>query len=80
MVRTLRRKNLFRKAQAILRIQDRSKRTMKNSWCHTLYISLSLNRTGQMQNRIVIFKDSFLHLENEKPFTSNSRLVTHKLT
>ena len=47
---------------------------------HTMYISLFPNWTGQTQNRIVIFKDGFLHLESEKPFTSNSRLVTHKLT
>lgn len=47
---------------------------------HTMYISLFPNWTGQTQNRIVIFKDGFLHLESEKPFTSNSRLVSHKLT
>jgi len=47
---------------------------------HTMYISLFPNWTGQTQNRIVIFKDGFLHLESEKPFTSNSRLVTHHLT
>lgn len=43
---------------------------------HTMYISLFPNWTGQTQNRIVIFKD----IESEKPFTSNSRLVIHKLT
>lgn len=47
---------------------------------HTMYVSLFPNWTGQIQNRIVIFKDGFLHLESEKPFISNSRLMIHKLT
>lgn len=47
---------------------------------HTMYVSLFPNWTGQTQNRIVLFKDRFLHLESEKPFISNSRLVIHKLT
>lgn len=47
---------------------------------HTMYISLFPNWTGQTQNRVVLFKDGFLHLESEKPFMTNSRLVKHKLT
>ncbi|MNI59704.1 hypothetical protein D3C87_625720 [compost metagenome] len=46
---------------------------------HMIYVSLFSDWVGQMLNRIVLFKDEFLHLESEKPFTSNSRLVTHKL-
>lgn len=46
---------------------------------HTMYISLFPNWTGQTQDRNVVFKDGFLHLESAKPFMSNSRLVTHKL-
>ncbi|TDO19760.1 lipocalin-like domain-containing protein [Pedobacter duraquae] len=45
-----------------------------------MYISLFPNWTGQTQKRIVVFKDGFLHLESHEPFTTNSRLVTHKLT
>lgn len=47
---------------------------------HTMFVSLFPNWTEQTQNRIVHFKNGLLHLESEKPFTSNSRLVTHKLT
>lgn len=47
---------------------------------HRMYISLFPNWTGQTQNRIVHFKDGFLHLESEKPFNSNCQLVIHKLT
>lgn len=47
---------------------------------HTVEVSLFPNWTGQTQSRTVIFKDGFLHLESVKPFISNSRLVTHKLT
>jgi len=47
---------------------------------HTMYVSLFPNWTGQTQNRMVKFEDGFLHLESGKPFTSNSRLVKHKLT
>jgi len=47
---------------------------------HTMYISLFPNWTGQTQNRKILFKDGFLHLESEKPFMNNSRLVIHKLT
>jgi len=42
-------------------------------------VSLFPNWTGQTQNRIVIFRDGFLHLESEKSFISNFREVTHKL-
>lgn len=47
---------------------------------HTMYISLFPNWTGQTQNRIVILKDNYLHLESEKPFNNNCQLVIHKLT
>jgi len=47
---------------------------------HTMYISLFPNWTGQTQDRTVLFKEGFLHLESHKPFMVNSRLVTHKLT
>lgn len=47
---------------------------------HTMYVSLFENWRDQTQNRKVLFKDDLLHLETEKPFMSNSRLVTHKLT
>lgn len=47
---------------------------------HTLYVSLFPNWTGQTQNRKVLFKDGLLHLESEKPFMNNSRMVIHKLT
>ncbi|WP_346986052.1 lipocalin-like domain-containing protein [Chryseobacterium sp. POE27] len=46
---------------------------------HTMDVSLFPNWTGQTQKRIVTFIDGFLHLESEKPFISNSRLVTHQL-
>lgn len=46
---------------------------------HTMDVSLFPNWTGQTQKRIVTFKNGFLHLESEKPFISNSRLVTHQL-
>lgn len=47
---------------------------------HTMYVSLFENWRDQTQNRKVLFKNGLLHLETEKPFMSNSRLVTHKLT
>jgi len=47
---------------------------------HTMSISLFENWRNETQNRKVLFKDGLLHLETEKPFISNSRLVTHKLT
>ncbi len=46
---------------------------------HIIDISLFPNWMGQTQNRKVIFRDRLLHLESEKPFLSNSRLVIHKL-
>ncbi|MCP2029842.1 hypothetical protein L1276_005036 [Flavobacterium sp. HSC-32F16] len=47
---------------------------------HTMYVSLLESWRDQTQNRKVLFKDDLLHLETEKPFISNSRLVIHKLT
>lgn len=46
---------------------------------HGMYISLFPNWTGHTQNRIVSFKDGFLHLESGKPFVSNGITVIHKL-
>ncbi|MBB4801650.1 hypothetical protein HNP37_001711 [Flavobacterium nitrogenifigens] len=46
---------------------------------HTMSVSLFENWRDQTQNRKVLFKDGLLHLETEKPFISNSRLVIHKL-
>jgi len=47
---------------------------------HTMSVSLFENWRNQTQNRKVLFKDGLLHLETEKPFMSNSRLVIHKIT
>ncbi|KFF04146.1 lipocalin-like domain-containing protein [Flavobacterium reichenbachii] len=52
----------------------------KQTVSHTMYVSLFENWRDQTQNRKVIFKDGLLHLETDKPFTSNSQLVIHKLT
>lgn len=52
----------------------------KQMVAHTMYAALYPDWDGQTQNRKVLFKDGFLHLESEKPFTNNSRLVIHRLT
>lgn len=52
----------------------------KQTVSHTMYVSLLEKWRDQTQNRKVLFKDGLLHLETEKPFMSNSKLVTHKLT
>lgn len=52
---------------------------IKQTVSHTMSISLFENWRGQTQKRKVLFKEKLLYLETEKPFMSNSRLVTHKL-